>query len=323
MPKAPCPAGGGEPPVNDIEGVRKPSRRCRHCVGPTGGPCALQLRTRAWWSLRLAEARGVSFFTAAFRKVSFCSYLGPSCSDRALGLPLSVATAVRASDSGPQGLNEPIPARPCTNIYPPNTAAFLPRRWGAGHLRGVGIHACQKLHHLTSLWAPTRASRKWSPRSPDGPAAVPRLNLRAAATTCSTVKSGTMVRRAAPSWTAGMGRDRGATTRRNTSENHNKKRRNRNKKCTKQDSKLRSQPVPPSFLYPRGQSTGTREFDFRDFRGSTNFQICTPPRPWPPAPMDPMQVWENFHIMSSTSTLEPQLALQATLEPHGPGIGQE
>ena len=35
--------------------------------------------------------------------------------------------------------------------------------------------------------------------------------------------------------------DRGVTTRRNTSENHNKKRRNRNKKCRKQESKLRNQ----------------------------------------------------------------------------------
>ena len=36
-------------------------------------------------------------------------------------------------------------------------------------------------------------------------------------------------------------RDMGVTTRRNTSENHNKKRRNHNKKCRKQDSKLRNQ----------------------------------------------------------------------------------
>ena len=79
-------------------------------------------------------------------------------------------------------------------------------------------------------------------------------------------------------------------------------------------------PCPPVSWTPeaRARARGSTIFET-----AQNAEICTPPRPWPPAPMDPMQVWKNFHIMSSTSTLEPQLALQATLEPHGPGIGQE
>ena len=68
-------------------------------------------------------------------------------------------------------------------------------------------------------------------------------------------------------------------------------------------------PVPPS---PEARARARGSTIFETFKAQ-KAEICTPPRPWPPAPMDPMQVWKNFHIMSSTSTLEP----------HGPGIGQE
>ena len=81
-------------------------------------------------------------------------------------------------------------------------------------------------------------------------------------------------------------------------------------------------PCPPAAWTPEAKARARGSTNFETFKAQ-NAEICTPPRPWPPALMDPMQVWKNFHIMSSTSTLEPQLALQATLEPHGPGIGQE
>ena len=44
--------------------------------------------------------------------------------------------------------------------------------------------------------------------------------------------------------------------------------------------------MPPSFLYPRGQSTGTREFDFRDFQGSKCRNLYSPASV-PPRRLDP------------------------------------
>ena len=68
-------------------------------------------------------------------------------------------------------------------------------------------------------------------------------------------------------------------------------------------------------------------------RGSTNFETLRlkimpksvlPRARGPQPPWTPCKFGKTFtSCMSSTSTLEPQLALQATLEPHGPGIGQE
>ena len=109
----------------------------------------------------------------------------------------------------------------------------------------------------------------------------------------------------------------GVTTRRNTSENHNKKRRNHNKKCRKQDSKLRNQngklkstPLKPLTLQNRYARAFCASENInkhlqehqKDYvvtslkllrvRGSTifetfkaqNAEICTPPRPCPPRP---------------------------------------
>ena len=108
----------------------------------------------------------------------------------------------------------------------------------------------------------------------------------------------------------------GVTTRRNTSENHNKKRRNHNKKCRKQDSELRNQngklkstPLKPLTLQNRYARAFCASENInkhlqehqKDYvvtslrllrvRGSTifetfeaqNAEICTPPRPCLPA----------------------------------------
>ena len=92
----------------------------------------------------------------------------------------------------------------------------------------------------------------------------------------------------------------GVTTRRNTSENHNKKRRNHNKQFRKQDSKLRNQngetfKMPksvPARAPPRPEpwtekpARAWKSTIFETFTAQ-NAEICTPLRPCPPAPWTP------------------------------------
>ena len=69
-----------------------------------------------------------------------------------------------------------------------------PAMWGAN-----SCTTSAKWAATSSPWAELRASRRWSPRRPDGPAALPRRKLRTAATTSAAAMSGTSVRAGGPS----------------------------------------------------------------------------------------------------------------------------
>ena len=86
-----------------------------------------------------------------------------------------------------------------------NAWRVAPARWGATSSkacpRAKSITTSARLTAISSPWAEPKASRRWSPRKPVGPAALPRLKLLMAWTTSSTPSSGTAGNGGGPSAT--------------------------------------------------------------------------------------------------------------------------